>query len=45
VERFAAASTDRFFLCIKARDQKFDLAQAKAFLQGLNPHGVFEVDD
>ena len=45
VSRFALASTDRFFLCIKARDKKFDLAQTKAFLESLNPHGVFEVED
>lgn len=45
VSRFALASTDRFFLCIKARDNKFDLAQTKAFLEGLNPHGVFEIDE
>jgi hypothetical protein len=44
VSRFALASTDRFFLCIKARDNKFDVAQTKAFLEGLNPHGVFEID-
>ncbi len=45
VERFAAASTDRFFLCIKARDPKFDLAQSKSFLESLKPHGVFEIED
>jgi len=45
VERFVLASTDRFFLCIKARDKKFDLAQTKAFLQELRPHGVYEVED
>ena len=45
VSRFALASTDRFFLCIKARDKKFDLAQTKAFLQSLQPHGVFEIED
>jgi Protein of unknown function (DUF3341) len=44
VARFALASTDRFFLCIKARDKKFDLAKTKAFLQSLNPHGVFEIE-
>jgi hypothetical protein len=44
VPRFALASTDRFFLVIKARDKKFDLAQAKAFLQEMNPQGVFEVE-
>jgi hypothetical protein len=45
VERFALASTDRFFLCIKARDQKFDLVETKKFLEGLHPHGVFEIED
>jgi Protein of unknown function (DUF3341) len=45
VERFAMASTDRFFLCIKARDKKFDLAQTKTFLEGLKPHGVFEIEE
>jgi hypothetical protein len=45
VERFALASTDRFFLVIKARDKKFDLPQTKAFLQSLNPYGVYEVED
>jgi hypothetical protein len=45
VPRFAMASTDRFFLCIKSRDKKFDLMQTKAFLESLNPHGVFEVED
>jgi hypothetical protein len=44
VSRFALASTDRFFLCIKARDQKFDLSQTKAFLEEMKPHGVFEVE-
>jgi Alternative complex III, ActD subunit len=44
VPRFALASTDRFFLCIKARDKKFDVTQTKAFLEALNPHGVFEID-
>jgi len=45
VERFAAASTDRFFLCVKSRDPKFDLAQTKSFLQGLHPHGVYEIEE
>jgi Protein of unknown function (DUF3341) len=44
VSRFALASRDRFFLCIKARDKKFDAAKTKAFLESLNPHGVFEID-
>jgi hypothetical protein len=45
VERFALASTDRFFLCVKSRDKKFDLAQTKAFLEGLRPHGVYEIEE
>lgn len=44
VQRFALASTDRFFLCIEAKDGKFDLEKTKAFLAGLNPHGVFEIE-
>ena len=44
VPRFALASTDRFFLCIKARDKKFDLGQTKAFLEEMKPHGVFEIE-
>jgi Protein of unknown function (DUF3341) len=42
--RFALASNDRFFLVVKVRDNKFDLSKTKAFLEGLNPHGVFEIE-
>jgi ActD protein len=45
VEQFTRASTDRFFLCIEARDKQFDLSQTKAFLEGLRPHGVYEIED
>ena len=45
VERFALASSDRFFLCIKAHDKKFDLEGTRKFLEDLGAHGVFEVDD
>ncbi|MFZ3217771.1 MAG: DUF3341 domain-containing protein [Candidatus Acidiferrales bacterium] len=44
VARFALASNDRFFLVVKVRDENFDLSKTKAFLEGLNPHGVFEVE-
>lgn len=44
VPDFVRASSDRFFLVIKARDSKFDLVSTKAFLQELNPRGVFEVE-
>jgi hypothetical protein len=44
VPRFALASNDRFFLCVKARDKKFDLPRTKEFLESLHPHGVFEIE-
>src|ERR1700723_4432625 len=42
VARFALASKDRFFLVIKIRDRKFDLAATKAFVEEMRPHGGFE---
>jgi hypothetical protein len=45
VERFATASTDRFFLLIEARDPKFDLAASSRFLQELSARHVSEVKD
>jgi hypothetical protein len=45
VERFAQASTDKFFLCIEARDPKFDLAETSRFLQSLHAEHVNEVKD
>jgi hypothetical protein len=45
VERFARASTDRFFLCIEARDPQFNLAESARFLQSLNAQHVSEVKD
>ena len=44
VARFALASNDRFFLVVKVRDKSFDLAKTKKFLEGLDPHGVFEIE-
>ncbi len=41
---FTRASTDRFFLLIKARDKQFDFATTKAFLEDLDPDGVFEIE-
>ena len=45
VERFAHASTDRFFLCIEARDPKFNLAETSRLLQELKAVHVTEVKD
>ncbi len=44
VPRFALASRDRFFLCIKARDPMFDLEKTKRFLATLNAREVSEIE-
>ena len=44
VPRFALASRDRFFLCIKARDPMFDLELTKKFMATLNPREVSEIE-
>jgi ActD protein len=43
--RFALASRNRFFLCIEARDKRFDREATAKFLSDLNPKGVSEVAD
>lgn len=45
VPRFALASRNRFFLCIEARDAKFDLEGTRAFLETLGPREVTTVAD
>jgi hypothetical protein len=40
VPRFELASQDRFFLCIKARDPKFDVEGVRVFLEELGPREV-----
>jgi hypothetical protein len=42
VPDFAMATRDKFFLCIKARDPKFDARKTREFMQGL---GALEVTD
>jgi hypothetical protein len=42
--RFEMASTDRYFLCIEAKDPKFDLANTRRLLEGLKPKEVVEVE-
>jgi hypothetical protein len=43
-EAFGMASTDRFFLCIEARDDQFDLEATPRFLQEMNPSSVAFVE-
>ena len=43
VPRFALASRNRFFLCIEARDPKFDLEKTRGFLETLGPREVSTV--
>ncbi len=43
VEGFERSTTDRFFLCIEAQDQAFDLIEAEAFLASLHPLRIREV--
>jgi hypothetical protein len=43
VPAFDQASRDRFFLCLEARDPKFDREATRTFLAGLGPREVAEV--
>ena len=44
VERFERASIDRFFLLIESADPKFELETTRAFMQGLGPQEVSDVE-
>lgn len=44
IDDFSDASSDRFFLCIKARDKRFDLKRTRKFLDQLAPKQVHEVE-
>ena len=44
VPQFERASRNRFFLCIEARDPRYNLDQTRAFLESLRPQAVYEVE-
>jgi hypothetical protein len=44
VPQFELASRSRFFLCVKARDQQFQLVSTRQFLENLSPLGVYEIE-
>jgi hypothetical protein len=44
VAAFARATSDRFFLCIKASDDRFDRDAVRRFLSDLSPHEVVDVE-
>jgi hypothetical protein len=43
IARFDFASRDSFFLCIEARDAKFDLQETRTYLETLAPRAIYEV--
>jgi hypothetical protein len=43
-KNFELASRDKFFLCIEARDAKFDSQKTREFLLSLNAHEVSEIE-
>ena len=45
VPEFERASIDRFFLCIEARDPKFDPERTRRFLESLKPIKISKVED
>ena len=43
--RFVLATQNRLFLCIEARDRRFDLRGTRELLESLGPAGVYEIED
>jgi hypothetical protein len=41
---FRTASTDKFFLCLEARDPRFDAAESRVFLEAFKPVSIVEVE-
>ncbi|HEX5608336.1 MAG TPA: DUF3341 domain-containing protein [Candidatus Binatia bacterium] len=44
VDRFELASRNRFFLCIEAADNKFELDRTRRFLDEIGSLGTYEVE-
>jgi len=44
VPNFSRATSDRFFLCIKADDPRFNYGETRAFLEGLGAKEVSDVE-
>ena len=44
VPSFALATRDKFFICIEARDPKFDRVATRRFLEGLGTNEIYEVE-
>ena len=38
------ATSDKFFLCLEARDPKFSLVESRAFLEAMHPVSIVEVE-
>ncbi len=45
VDRFAMASSDKFFLVVESADPKFDRHATAEFLKGTGAKGVYDVED
>ena len=45
VDRFAMASSDKFFLVVESLDPKFDQQATSEFLRSTGAKGVYDVDD
>lgn len=45
VDRFAMASSDKFFLVVESADPKFDQQVTAEFLRGAGAKGVYDVDE
>jgi Alternative complex III, ActD subunit len=43
VDRFAAVTRDKFFLCVEAADPKFDIVDTQRFMESLKPVAIEEV--